>query len=59
MSITDLAPVAAGEHLFPTCAPWCSWHYAEDTATEPGCCWAEDVAAARQTVRDVFAGAAR
>lgn len=43
MSITDLTLVATGEHLFPTCAPWCQWHYAEDTEAEPGCCWAEDV----------------
>ena len=43
MSITDLTLVETGEHLFPTCAPWCAWHYAEDTEAEPGCCWAEDV----------------
>ena len=43
MTITDLAPTVTGEHLFPTCAPWCKWHYAEDTEAEPGCCWADDV----------------
>lgn len=43
MSITDLAPAVVGERLFPTCAPWCQWHYAEDTPEEPGCCWATDV----------------
>lgn len=43
MSITDWAPTVTGERLFPTCAPWCAWHYAEDTEAEPGSCWAEDV----------------
>jgi len=43
MSITDVAPVVTGQRLFPTCAPWCAWHWAEDTPEEPGCCWAEDV----------------
>jgi hypothetical protein len=43
MSITDLAPAVAGERLFPTCAPWCAWHYAEDTVEEPGSCWAGDI----------------
>ena len=43
MSITDLAPAVTGERLFPTCAPWCAWHYAEDTEAEPGVCWADDI----------------
>jgi hypothetical protein len=43
MSITDLAPAVTGERLFPTCAPWCAWHYPEDTPENPGSCWAEDV----------------
>jgi hypothetical protein len=42
MSITDLAPAVTGQRLFPTCAPWCAWHWAEDTEADPGCCWAED-----------------
>jgi hypothetical protein len=43
MSITETAPAITGERLFPTCAPWCAWHYSEDTEAEPGCCWADDV----------------
>lgn len=43
MSITDVAPVVTGERIFPTCAPWCAWHYDEDTLENPGSCWAEDV----------------
>lgn len=43
MSVTDWAPKTTVEHLFPTCAPWCAWHYEEDTPEEPGSCWAEDV----------------
>lgn len=43
MSITDLAPAVIGERLFPTCAPFCAWHYEEDTPEEPGSCWAPDV----------------
>ena len=42
MSTLTIAPAVA-ERLFPTCAPWCAWHYAEDTPEDPGCCWAEDV----------------
>lgn len=42
MSITTLAP-AETERIFPTCAPWCGWHWAEDTEAEPGSCWADDV----------------
>jgi hypothetical protein len=43
MSITDIAPVVAGERVFPTCIHWCGWHWAEDTPEDPGCCWAQDV----------------
>lgn len=43
MSITDVAPVIAAERIFPTCIHWCGWHWAEDTAEEPGCCWAQDI----------------
>jgi hypothetical protein len=43
VSITDFAPAVTGERLFPTCAPWCAWHYAEDTPENPGSCWAEDI----------------
>jgi hypothetical protein len=43
VSITDWAPKTTGERLFPTCADFCAWHYAEDTKAEPGVCWADDV----------------
>jgi len=42
VSTLTIAP-AETERIFPTCAPWCQWHYAEDTAEDPGSCWAEDV----------------